>query len=252
MTAAQVTVVRDRPLLLDAVAARLITRVVDHQAARGSSTVLLGGDPLVGAVLARVATTPARDAVDWGRLELWWADDAWAEADAPTRASVTSSALLDVVGVDARRVHWMPHRSPDGDTAEAAAANYARALAQAREPDDHGPTPTFDIALLGLAADGGIAGVRPEHPVVHDPRAVAVDRAQGRLTLTLAGLAGAREAWVVGSGPECAAAAVLALSGAGALQVPAAGVHGKQRTLFLLDDAAAGRLPSSLRRIASP
>jgi 6-phosphogluconolactonase len=252
MTAAQVTVVRDRPLLLDAVAARLITRVVDHQAASGSSTVLLGGDALVGAVLARVATTPARDAVDWGRLDLWWADDAWAEADAPTRAATMSAALLDVVDVDDRRVHWMPHRSADGDTAEAAAAAYARLLAEARQPDDHGPTPTFDIAVLGLAADGGIAGVRPEHPVVHDPRSVGVDRGHGRLTMTLAGLAGSREAWLLGSGPECASAAVLALSGAGALQVPAAGVHGQQRTLFLLDDAAAAQLPASLRRIASP
>ena len=249
---AQVTVVRDHTLLLDAVAARLITRIVDHQAASGGASVLLGGDPLVAAVLGRVAVTAARDAVAWDRLDLWWADDSWSEASAPARAATTASVLLDAVELDGRRIHWMPSRTADGDTAEAAAAGYALELAAAREPDDHGLTPTFDIALLGLAPDGGIAGVRPEQPVVHDPRSVAVDRGTGRLTLTLAGLAGAREAWLMGSGTACAAAVVLALSGAGSLQVPAAGVHGQQRTLFLLDDAAASRLPGSMRRIASP
>ena len=249
---AQVTVVRDRPLLLDAVAARLITRVVDHQAASGGASVLLGGDPLVAEVLARVATTAARDAVAWDRLDLWWADDAWTEPGGASRAATAAAPLLDAVDLDPQRTHWMPSRAAGGDSAEAAAARYARELAGARQPDDHGATPTFDVALLGLAADGGIAGVRPEQPVVHDPRPVAVDRATGRLTLTLAGLAGAREAWLMGSGAECATAAVLALSGAGALQVPAAGVRGRQRTLFLLDEAAASRLPASLRRIASP
>jgi 6-phosphogluconolactonase len=38
----------------------------------------------------------------------------------------------------------------------------------------------------------------------------------------------------------------MALSGAGRVQVPAAGPHGRSRTLWLLDEAAAARLPASL------
>jgi 6-phosphogluconolactonase len=36
----------------------------------------------------------------------------------------------------------------------------------------------------------------------------------------------------------------------GEVQVPAAGARGRQRTLFLLDRAAASRLPPQLSRIA--
>jgi 6-phosphogluconolactonase len=38
------------------------------------------------------------------------------------------------------------------------------------------------------------------------------------------------------------------LSGAGKVQVPAAGARGRQQTLFLLDRAAAAKVPSQLSR----
>jgi 6-phosphogluconolactonase len=44
----------------------------------------------------------------------------------------------------------------------------------------------------------------------------------------------------------------MALSGAGPQQVPAAAARGSQRTLWLLDRAAAAALPASLGRLASP
>jgi 6-phosphogluconolactonase len=44
---------------------------------------------------------------------------------------------------------------------------------------------------------------------------------------------------------------VLALSEAGAYQIPAAGARGRSRTLMLLDQAAAARLPKGLDRRAS-
>jgi 6-phosphogluconolactonase len=42
------------------------------------------------------------------------------------------------------------------------------------------------------------------------------------------------------------------LSGAGLMQVPAAGVRGRQRTWWLLDRDAAREVPSELARAASP
>jgi 6-phosphogluconolactonase len=141
----------------------------------------------------------------------------------------------------------------DGVTSpESAAAAHGSALLSQRWPDDHGLTPTFDLAILGLGPEGSVAGLRPEQPSVHDPRTVTADRPAGRLTLTLTGLSTAREVWLLGSGGGSAAATVLTLSGAGALQVPAAGVRGVQRTLLLLDEAAASRLPPALHRLASP
>ena len=47
---------------------------------------------------------------------------------------------------------------------------------------------------------------------------------------------------------EKAGAVRLALSDVGPVQLPAAGARGRQRTLFLLDRAAASRLPPQLGR----
>jgi 6-phosphogluconolactonase len=44
----------------------------------------------------------------------------------------------------------------------------------------------------------------------------------------------------------------MALSGAGWVQIPAAGAQGRSRTLWLLDRAAASEVPASLTRLASP
>ena len=58
--------------------------------------------------------------------------------------------------------------------------------------------------------------------------------------------------WLIAAGAEKARAIHLALSGTGSVQVPAAGARGQQRTLVLLDEAAASSLPPQLRRLASP
>jgi len=73
-----------------------------------------------------------------------------------------------------------------------------------------------------------------------------------RLSLTLPSINAAREVWFVVAGADKAKAVRNALSGAGPVQVPAAGARGRSRTLWLLDDAAASELPRNLARAASP
>jgi 6-phosphogluconolactonase len=70
--------------------------------------------------------------------------------------------------------------------------------------------------------------------------------------LTFPAINAAREVWIIASGEDKAGAIRLALSGAGPVQVPAAGARGRQQTLFLLDRAAAAALPAQLSRLASP
>ena len=50
------------------------------------------------------------------------------------------------------------------------------------------------------------------------------------------------------AGAEKAPMVAMALGGAGRVQVPAAGVSGRLQTLWLLDEAAASKLPRELRR----
>ena len=63
-----------------------------------------------------------------------------------------------------------------------------------------------------------------------------------RLSLSFASINAATEVWLVVSGAAKADAVALALSGAGRNRVPAAGVEGRQRTLWLLDAAAAAKV----------
>jgi 6-phosphogluconolactonase len=130
-------------------------------------------------------------------------------------------------------------------------------LRKATRPEDHGPVPSFDVLLLGIGPDAHVASLFPGMPALYDERPVVAVRGAPkppptRLTLTLPAIRCARDVWVLAAGPEKAGAVRLALSGSGPVQVPAAGARGRQRTLFLLDKAAASQLPPQLNRIASP
>lgn len=254
-----VVVHRDAALLARAVAARLVTALVDAQAAGGAASVVLTGGGIGIACLQELATSGARDAVDWTALDIWWGDERFLPAGHPERNETQArEALLDALDSDDTRVHPMAASDgPDGDDLDAAAERYAAELAAAAHPEDHGPVPTFDVLLLGVGPDGHVASLFPETPALYDERTVLPIRGapkppSTRLSLSLAAINAAREVWVVAAGEEKAAAARLALSGAGPTAVPAAGVHGRSRTLWLLDRAAASRLPAALARIASP
>jgi 6-phosphogluconolactonase len=250
---------RDQPLLAKAAAARLVTRVVDVQAARGSASVVLTGGGVGTAVLAEVAATGARDAIDWRNLDIWWGDERFLPTGHPERNETGArEALLDHVNIDPARVRPMPGpHGPDGDNPEAAAERYADWLRAAARPEDHGPVPSFDVLMLGLGPDAHVASLFPGMPALYEERpVVAVHGAPKppptRLTMTLPAIRTAKEVWIMAAGESKAKAVRLALSDAGPVQVPAAGARGRQSTLFLLDRAAASQLPHGMDRIASP
>ena len=258
MSGPEVIVHCDAELLAKAVAARLVTRLVDAAAARGTASLVLTGGGIGTAVLAELAAAPARDAVDWRHLDVWWGDERFVPSgDKERNETGARAALLDHVDVDPARVHPMPPSDgPDGDDPDAAAARYATWLTEAATPEDHGPVPSFDVLLLGIGPEGHIASLFPGMPALHDERSVVAVRNSPkppptRLSLTLPSINAAKEVWILASGKEKAGAVALALSGAGPVQVPAAGAHGRQRTLFLLDSDAAEQLPPEIGRPAA-
>jgi 6-phosphogluconolactonase len=258
MSGPEVIVHRDAELLAKAVAARLVTRLVDAIAARGNASLVLTGGGIGTAVLTELAAAPARDAVDWRHLDVWWGDERFVPSgDKERNETGARAALLDHVDVDPARVHPMPPSDgPDGDDPDAAAARYATWLTEAATPEDHGPVPSFDVLLLGIGPEGHIASLFPGMPALYDERSVVAVRNSPkppptRLSLTLPSINAAKEVWILASGKEKAGAVALALSGAGPVQVPAAGAHGRQRTLFLLDSDAAGQLPPEIGRPAA-
>jgi 6-phosphogluconolactonase len=248
----------DAALLAKAVAARLVTRLVDAVAATGHAHLVLTGGGIGTAVLVELAAAPARDAVDWPQVDFWWGDERFVPAGHPDRNETGArSALLDRINVEPARVHPMPGPDgPDGDDPEAAAARYAVWLAAAARPEDHGPVPSFDVLILGIGPEGHVASLFPGMPAVYDNRPVVAVRGSPkpppvRISLTFPSIQAAREVWILASGEEKADAVALALSGSGPVQLPAAGARGRQRTLFLLDEAAAAKLPHDIGRPAA-
>src|SRR6201997_758776 len=117
MSPPEVIVHHDASLLAKAVAARLVTKLVDVQADGGSASLVLTGGGIGTAVLAELAAAPARDAVDWRRLDIWWGDERFLPAGHPERNETGARrALLCHLDMDAARVRAMPGTDgPDGD-----------------------------------------------------------------------------------------------------------------------------------------
>ena len=250
---ATVVVSRDADVLAHAVAARLLTRLVDAQAARGDASVVLTGGGVGIATLAAVRQSPARAAVDWRRVSVWWGDERFVPADDDERNEKQArEALLDSLDLDPARVHPIPASDgPDGADADAAAARFADQLSAAAASGHDAPT--FDVLLLGMGPEGHTASIFPESPAAYDDRiAFAVHGCPKppptRITMGFTALNGAREVWMVVAGADKAPMVAMALGGAGRVQVPAAGVSGRVQSLWLLDEAAASKLPRDLRR----
>ncbi|CAO5255255.1 6-phosphogluconolactonase [Frankia sp. AgKG'84/4] len=254
---------RDAGVLARAVAARLITSLVDGQAARGEASVVLTGGGIGIALLRAVRTSPAADAVDWSRVDVWWGDERFVAPDSADRNDRQArEALLDHLPLDPKRVFPMGHLAAlraggdveDGGTsggyadAESAAAEYAALLAGRAAPG--AAVPVFDVVLLGLGPDGHVASLFPDLPgVVATEPVIAVHNSPKpppeRVSLTLPTIQSTREAWVIAAGEEKAGAVAASFSGAGPLSVPATGAVGRERTLWLIDRAAAARLPAT-------
>jgi 6-phosphogluconolactonase len=239
-------------VLAAAVAARLLTKLVDLQAAGTVPKIVLTGGSTGIAVLEEVRATVARDAVDWSQVEFYWGDERFLPPGDPERNETQArAALLDHVPVDPAKVFPMgADTGPAG--ADAAADEYAQVLARAARPEDHGPVPSFDVLMLGMGAEGHTASIFPHSPAVYETErsVVAVHGCPKppptRITLTLPAIRRAAEVWIMTTGDEKAAAVALALGGAGEVAIPVAGARGRRRTLWLLDRGAASKLPRDL------
>lgn len=237
MNQAELLIHADADDLAYAVASRFITRVVDAQSTGGVAHVVLTGGRVAAVVYRAVAESPARNQIDWQRVEFWWGDERFLPDGDPDRNETQArDALLSHLDVDPARVHPMP--ADTGQGAEAAAAAYAEELVAAGSPK-------FDVLMLGVGPDGHVASLFPGYPqlAVTEAAAVAVHDSPKppptRVSLTFPRLDRAREVWFVVSGEDKADAVSQALTGG---DVPAARPHGQDRTLWLLDQAAASKL----------
>ncbi|WP_121251298.1 6-phosphogluconolactonase [Nocardioides ferulae] len=243
--------------LASAAAGAFVARLVELQADGRTPHVALTGGSIAEAFHREVTRhsgavdAPGDDRVDWSRVVFWWGDERFVAPDSTDRNAVDAhAAMLAPLGVPAAHVHEAPSTAAAGSVDEAA-EQYAADL-EAHLGGD------FDLVLLGVGPDGHVASLFPGRPEldVTDRAAVGVTGSPKpppeRVTLTFPALNRARSVWFLVSGEGKAGAAARALaggpSGSGTPsapdlhQIPAAGVRGREQTLWFLDRAAATRL----------
>jgi 6-phosphogluconolactonase len=248
-----------------AIAARLITKLVDVQDKHGEATVVLTGGTVGIGTLRAVADSAATMAVDWSKVNFWWGDERFVGRNDPDRNTVQAhQALLSHIPVDPARVHE-PGSADEFGSPEEAAADYARRLGEAAaaehaadtsddRPENPARLPRFDVVLLGVGPDAHVASLFPEQAGIREKELTVVGVRNSpkpppeRISLTLPAINTVSEVWMVVAGEDKAGAVGLALAGANPVQVPAAGPAGRSQTLWLIDENAASRVPEQLVR----
>ena len=181
--------------------------------------------------------------VPWSKVDVFFGDERCVPPEhTDSNYAMASAALLSHVALAKRRVHRIVGELPAAD----AVRTYERQL---RRTFGEPPAPTFDVTLLGVGEDGHTASLFPGSPALEERErwVLAVEAppqypTRERITLTLPVFQRSREVWVLCAGEGKRAVASAILGGAAAAQVlPAARVTGSERTLWLLDRAAAPR-----------
>lgn len=222
-------------------ARRFVDALLDCQTAGRVASVALTGGSVAEDAYRAVLDVPQHRRVDWAAIDVWWGDERFLAASDPDRNAVQARrALLDHLPFAPERVHEMPasdgERGVDLDAAAAAYGATMRALGSGG----------FDVVLLGMGPDGHVASLFPGYPQldVDDEIAVGVRNSPkpppDRISLTFAALERAREVWFLVTGEAKAEAVKRALTpGMDFRAVPAARPRGRERTVWLLDEAAA-------------
>ncbi|WP_392542008.1 6-phosphogluconolactonase [Oryzobacter telluris] len=243
MSTSTVVVHPGKQALADGAAARLAVAIIDAQSARGVAHVSMTGGSMGSEIVRSLAALPARDAVDWSQVHVWWGDERYLPAgDTDRNDTQNDAAGLASLGLDPAHVHRVP--GPDTtSSAEESAAAYSATVRSA----DAG---AFDVMVLGVGPDGHIASLFPHHPAAGTTDAIAIAVHDSpkppptRVSLTLECLERSREVWFLVSGADKADAVRRGVTGAPLETTPAAHVHGQERTLWLVDTDAAGDLES--------
>lgn len=178
------------------------------------------------------------DALPWGQIHLFWGDERFVPPDHPkSNARMAGETLVRHVQIPQENVHPIPTETNDPTSA-------ARAYTETLQHHFPGPSQTFDLALLGLGADGHTASLFPtleqdspaEDEWVRVVQAPPEHDVSTRITCTLPVLNGARRTvfLVAGERKRDALAAVLD----GDRTLPASHVQPRQQLDWYVDEHA--------------
>ncbi|HUG49100.1 MAG TPA: 6-phosphogluconolactonase [Candidatus Limnocylindria bacterium] len=258
-------------------ARRLVKGLREPLAARGEAHLALtGGSSAVALYRELGGSAQWRQALDWPRVHLWFGDDRFVPVDHPdSNAGLAYSMLLaagarsgesgalgataiDVASgtapglpVHAENVHpfTIDEALSESGAAELVAQRYAEALRELLPGGTNG-LPAFDVVLLGVGGDGhllsvfpGSAALEPDAPLVLAiPAPEHIEPHLPRVTLNPRLLEAAGLVLVMVSGGEKAGVLAEILQGDRDPRRLPAQLAVRDNAVWLLDEAAAGRL----------
>jgi 6-phosphogluconolactonase len=210
---------------------------------RGNAYIALSGGSTPKAMGALLRGKPMVDKVPWGALHLFWGDERWVPLESPeSNAGEAMRGFLDAVPIPSPQVH--PFETV-GDPVESA-ANYERLI---KTVVPGGPTPMFDLILLGMGDDGHTASLFPGTAALSiTDRLVAENQVEKldaiRLTFTAPLINAARHVAFLVAGAGKAERLAQVLDGPqDPEQLPSQLVRPTHGTLtWLVDEAAAAHL----------
>ena len=198
-----IEVFADNGALNTATAERIVAAAVRAVAERGGFHLVLSGGETPKPLYELLATPAWKSRIDWKRTHVYWSDERCVPVDDPrSNAGMTRRALLDHVPVPAAQVHPLYlERSP-----QQAARDYEALLRRSAS----GGLPRFDLALLGLGADGHTASLFPGTAAVAERQRLVCElylpeQDMHRLTMTVPLLNQARQVVFLVSGAGKAA-----------------------------------------------
>ena len=223
----------DAAALADAAAAAILDAARTAIAEHGRFTIALAGGATPASTYMRLAQAPFVDTMPWDRTFVFFGDERVVPPDHPeSNFRMAYDQLLAKVPLAPDHVFRM---RGDADDSEAAAAEYAKRLAEVCTERRHG-VPRLDLVLLGVGVDGHTASLFPGSPVVRETfRSVAAVHAAAAANA-------AARVFVLVSGPEKAKVVKAVLLEKALLPAGMVGpTDGELR--WFLDASAAGLLP---------
>ena len=212
--------------------------------ARGGASLALAGGSTPRSTYERLAGAAGRE-IPWDAVDIWFGDERVVPPEhRDSNYVMARRALLDHVPLDPTRVHRIRGELPAADAAD----DYERALRLAFPAAVRDPAlPLLDIVHLGVGEDGHTASLFPGDAAleVADRWAAAATApptspVRHRVTLTFPALLRSRAVCFLCAG--AGKAEVLRRILEDGEELPAGQVHGRERTVWLLDRAAARAL----------
>jgi 6-phosphogluconolactonase len=232
---------------------RAATKIFTEQAARSIAerdrflVALNGGS--TPSRLFQLLATESQDQVDWTKVHVFWGDERCVPPDdAGSSYGQAWEVLLSRVPIPEANIYRI--RGELGPVE--ASKEYSLILKEfSSSPLDW---PRFDLVYLGMGEDGHTASLFPGSPVEVSEATIPVtahyqDRPANRVTLTPVVFNRAQMVVFMASGQKKAITLSEVLSGRyNPAQYPAQRIKPKNGTLiWLVDEAAASRLPEELR-----